>query len=250
MKSFLHSDKPLLTVMIQASTGERAKELMKKAVEQGAEAIGFQYERLDQAYHSPEFLREFFSMAGDLPIYVTNYPWGAPDDQHEAYAEDLLLLLDCGATLIDIPADLYCVTPRQITYDPAAVEKQKKLAQTIHDRGGEVLFSAHTFIYNNPGETLSIAQEQKNRGADICKIVGAANSEQELRDYLHTTLLLSEKLDAKFLHLCNGTHCGKHRRLNPALGSAMFLCVVEYDDFSTNTQPLLQDARRILESVL
>ena len=53
-------------------------------------------------------------------------------------------------------------------------------------------------------------------------------------------LLLKEKLDIPFLFLAGG-ECRILRRIGGRLGCCTYLCVHEYDELATPTQPLLKD---------
>ena len=95
-------------------------------------------------------------------------------------------------------------------------------------------------------EVLRIAYAQQQRGADIVKIVTAANSEAEEMENLRITTLLKKELKVPFLFLSGGTHNRFHRMIGPALGCVMGLCVQEYDARSSKDQPLLRAARQVL----
>ena len=56
--TFLTYEKPLLTVMVQASCPERVKELMDKARPEGAEAFGMQFCRMKEEYRREDIYRE------------------------------------------------------------------------------------------------------------------------------------------------------------------------------------------------
>ena len=75
MKSFLGKDKATITVMVQAKTPDRIKELMDKSVPEGAEAFGMQFEQLLPEYRNADTYKELFSYS-DKPTYVTNYRSG------------------------------------------------------------------------------------------------------------------------------------------------------------------------------
>ncbi len=247
---FLIKDRPTLTCMIQARTPQRVFALIEKGLAGGADAFGLQLEQLERQYHREEIFTEFFSRMGNKPCYVTNYPdamnRGLTD---EALAEELLLVAKCGGGLLDIWGDMFCREKDQITYDPVAVEKQKALARDIHALGKEVLFSSHTYRFMEYADAYEIVSAQKARGADVCKIVTAAKSEYELKTNFEITAKLAKHLDAPCLFLCNGAHCRAHRKLAPLISNGMFLCVAEHDELSTATQPLLCDAKKIIELV-
>ena len=101
--------------------------------------------------------------------------------------------------------------------------------------------SSHVLKYTPAEEVLRIALEQQKRGADIVKIVTAANSEAEQIENLRITTLLKEALDVPFLFLSGGSHYALHRMIGPMLGCVMYLCVQEHDELATKSQPLLSD---------
>ncbi len=245
---FLLEQRPTLTCMIQARTPERIFELIGKGLEGGADAFGFQLERLERQYHTPEIYKTIFKKMGNKPCYVTNYPYlmndGVSDD---ALAAELVTIAECGGALIDIFGDMFGRAHDQITYDKGAIESQKALVDKIHSLGKEVLISSHTFRFMEYSDIYKILQAQKERGADVCKIVTAANSENELKSNFYITSKLAKEFSNPFLFLCIGDFCEKHRKVAPLINNGMFLCVAEHDEFSTPAQPLLTDAKRIVD---
>lgn len=166
----------------------------------------------------------------------------------EELAEGLLFALRCGANLIDVMGDLYCKDPRELTCNPAAVEKQKRLIDEIHERGGEVLISSHLFRYAPAEEVLEIALAQQERGADIVKIVCAADSEEQELEALRIITLLRQALRVPFLFLVGGSHCRLVRHIGPMLGCCMWLTVPAHDALSTKVQPVCRAIRAIADN--
>ena len=249
MSRFFNLEKPITTLMInRATTPDIALEYIKKGIENGADAFGLLMDKLETKYRTRECLTELFSAMEGRPCYVTNYRRSNCDKSlsDEALAEQLLLALDCGAVLIDIFGDMFGYDEFEVDRDEKAGEKQKKLADTVHSMGGEVLISSHTFKYMTPEEVLDIARLQVSRGADIAKIVTAANTDEELKNNLDTVFLLREKLGKDSLFLCNGSKCFKHRRMGPIIaGSSMFLCVNDREE--GNNQPTIAEAKKLIE---
>ncbi len=245
---FLLKQIPTLTCMIQARTPKRVFELIEKGLKGGADAFGLQLEQLERQYRTPKIYKEIFEKMGDKPCYVTNYPYSMNNGvSDEILAEELIAVAECGGALIDIFGDMFGRAPDQITYDKAAIESQKALADKIHSLGKEVLISTHTFRFMEYSDIHKILQAQKERGADVCKIVTAANSENELKSNFFITSKLAKEFENPFLFLCIGDYCNKHRKVGPLINDGMFLCVAEHDEFSTPAQPLLGDAKKILE---
>ncbi|MBQ9915118.1 MAG: type I 3-dehydroquinate dehydratase [Clostridia bacterium] len=243
-KTFLQYDKALLTVMVQARTPQRTKELIDRALSGGAEAFGIQFERFLPEYRNRKTYEDLFSYT-DKPVYVTNYRYdmneGKSDD---VLADELLELADCGATLCDVIGDLFDPGPGELAVSPEAVGKQMKLIDSLHKKGAEVLISSHVLQFT-PGErVLAIALEHQRRGADISKIVTAATTMEEQLENLKIIHLLKENLQIPFLFLAGG-ECRIHRRIGGEIGSCMYLCVNEYDDLATPQQPLLSQVKAI-----
>lgn len=248
-KSFFNNDFAVLTCMVQGDNPDRIKELIKKADLQGAEAFGIQFERMDNHYRKAELYKDLFAFAKDRPTYVTNYRHDKNDGKSdEQLADELLELADCGADLCDMMGDYFDKQPGEMTYNETAVAKQKDLIGKLHERGAKVLISSHIKKFTSAEKVLEIALSHQNRGADISKIVvGAENAEQQIEN-LKIINLLKEKLNIPFLLLSDG-ECKILRRIGGELGCCMYLCVCEYDDFSTPQQPLLKKIKAIRDNM-
>lgn len=203
-RTFLKSEKPLLTTMVQAKNPARIKELIDKATPLGADAFGMQFEQMNLEFRNKETYKELFSYT-DKPIYVTNYRWienkGKSD---ELLAEELLELADCGATLCDVIGDLYDIQSDEVAVSEKAIAKQMKLIDKLHEKGAEVLMSSHVLKFTPAERVLEIALEHQRRGADIAKIVTGAETMEEQLENLKTANLLKENLKIPFLFLCGG----------------------------------------------
>lgn len=247
--TFLSYESPLLTVMVQAETPDRIKELIDASVPAGAEAFGMQLCRMKSEYRTEETYKSLFRYAGDRPVYVTNYRHGENKNKtDDELARELLELAKCGATLVDVMGDLFASCEGEFTTDQEAVSKQKRLIDELHACGAEVLMSSHIMKFTPAERVLEIALEQQRRGADICKIVTGAESAEQQIENLRIINLLKEKLDIQFLFLSAG-ESRILRRIGGALGCCMYLCVHEYDKLSTRSQPLLCDMKVIRDLI-
>lgn len=233
--------------MVQASNPDRIKALIDASISEGAEAIGMQFCQLKAEYRNEKTYRELFAYT-DLPIYVTNYRnhisnIGKSDD---VLAAELVELAECGATLCDVMGDYFDACEGELTMNKDAIKKQIRLIDELHGRGAEVLMSSHVLKFTPAERVLEIAREHERRGADICKIVtGAENTEQQIEN-LRIINLLKENLKIPFLFLAGG-ECRILRRIGGSLGCCMYLCVHEYDEFATKSQPLLRDMKILRE---
>ena len=149
-----------------------------------------------------------------------------------------------GADLLDVPGNMFTHEEFELTHDPAAVEKQRKLIDEIHALGKKVLMSTHVDQFLSQKEVLAIAEAQQERGADVLKIVTRSDSAKELTDNLETTRVLCERMDSASLFLSSGDMCRFHRITGPYLGCCMWLATFEA---GRKDQPLLSDLKPLLD---
>lgn len=246
---FTDYQKPLLTVMLIGTDPDTLIGRIRNALCDGAEAFCLQTEYLEPRFRTPEVYESLIREMRDRPCYVTNYRGrnnkGMTDEE---LANGLITLARCGADLCDIPGDLYCPHPRQLTDDPAAIEKQMQLIDALHQEGAQVLMSSHILTFTSAEEVLAAAQEQKRRGADVVKIVTGADTMEQQLENLQITQLLKQEMDVPFLFLSGG-QCSLHRRLGIHLGCCMALCTYEHDALSSFPQPLLRDMKAIRDQL-
>lgn len=244
-QSFFGREKPVLTVMVQADTPDRIKELIDKSSPLGAEAFGIQFEQMKPEYRNTNTYYDLFEHAKDKPLYVTNYRTALNEGKSdETLADEMLELADCGGNLCDVMGDLFDKQPGEVTTDKTAIKKQISFINKLHDKGAKVLMSSHVLKYTPAEEVLKIALGHQERGADICKIVTGADTIEQQLENLKIINMLKEKLDIPFLFLSGG-ECHLLRRIGGELGCCMYLCVYEYDALATPVQPLLKDMAQL-----
>ena len=245
---FLTNYRPTVTVMIQSETAANAINTIRNAVYEGADAFGLQIFRL--AHEERKHLKEIYSSSAGRPFYITNYRYGYNEGlSDEECMQGLIEGLKLGGMLGDVMGDTFDKTPNELTKNPIAVDKQRKLIEEIHNMGKEVLMSSHLYRYAEAEEVLEIAYEHQKRGADIAKIVTAANSEEEEAENIRITSLLKKELKIPFFFLSGGTHYKVHRLVSPMLGSCMSLCVQQYDELATKSQPPLRFVRFVTDNM-
>ena len=249
-KSFLNHPNAVLTVMLQCKTPEVAIGRIYNALHCGAEAFGLQVESLQKEYQNEKTYQKIIGAMQGKPVYVTNYRRSSSnaDKTDDELASGLLALADCGATLCDVMGDLFDKQPDELAVSEKAIQKQMHLIDQLHQKGAEVLMSSHVLKFTPAERVLEIAMEQKRRGADIVKIVTAADTMEQQIENLRITNLLKEELEAPFLHLSIG-ESAIHRRIGMHLGNCMHLCVYEHDAYSTVQQPLLSTSRTIRDGL-
>ena len=245
--TFLNQTRPLITAMVLKSTPDAMRFTIKNSIFDGADALGVQLERLTPEFKAPEHYRSIFAAAGQRPIYVTNYRHtynkGLTD---ERCMEELLRAMACGGTLADVMGDTYDPgADLELTMKGAAVARQMELIDRLHAMGKEVLMSSHVMRYIAAEQVLEIAFEQQRRGADIVKIVTAANTDEEQMENLRITSLLKRELSVPFLFLSGGTHSKIHRMIGPMLGCVTYLAVWQHDECAVPTQPTVKNAKQV-----
>lgn len=223
--------------------------VVEKAIREGAEAFCFQMERLKPEYRTRTDLSEILQAMDGRPAYVTNYRRynASPVEQSdEELTEELMMAMDCGGVLADIRGDLFDPCEGELTLNDQAVTKQTELIKTLHKMGKEALISSHVMRFLPKEQVYTMMRQQKERGADIAKVVTMADSEQELFENFETLLLIKRKLECPSLFLCTGSHCYRHRRFGPLLGSCMFLTM--HNGFEGALQPKIEEARNVLQA--
>lgn len=252
--TFLGQNRPLITGMILKDNPDSVCFAVKNSVYDGADCLGIQLEFLKRKYKNEENYKRIFAACSGHPIYITNYNLdenaGIADD---ILAEELITALSCGASLADIPGSMFdCESGRgiglELSTKPDAIKKQMKLVERIHDMGKEVLMSSHVLKFTPAETVLNIAFEHQKRGADITKIVTAANSEEEQMENLRITSLLKKELKIPFLFLSGGTHSKIHRMIGAQLGCVCYLAVYQHDDKSVPTQPTIKAAKAVRDN--
>jgi 3-dehydroquinate dehydratase len=128
-------------------------------------------------------------------------------------------------------------------------EKQKKLIDEIHRRGGEVLISCHTGCDPTLEENLMIANAQIERGADVIKIVDVAKEKASIPKYLDAIQKITSSTDRKLLFLASGE--GELiRYIGPNFGVCMYLCVESHGPLDTPQQPNIARVKAIRDNII
>ena len=151
--------------------------------------------------------------------------------------------------MIDVMGDLYAPSPMEITYDQKAIDKQKKLIDKIHSKGADVVMSSHTDSYMNTEQVVEHLQELESRDPDVVKIVTKIDSEEELAEALHTTIILNKEIKKPFIHLCGGKFQRPHRFMGPVLGTSILFAVPDYSNRYSFFQPTIKSIKAVLDNI-
>lgn len=140
-------------------------------------------------------------------------------------------------------------TPAEITDDPDAVERQRETVERIHEAGGEVIVSCHTYTHLEPDDAVAIAERVESRGGDFSKIVGYDDDMDDLLDTLAAQLELNERVDVPYAMMAIGTVSRIQRPISPMFGSAWVFGQPELTPGGFHSWPLVDNAREILRRV-
>lgn len=244
--------RPPLVAMVQDDTVANALDTIVDSHYDGADAFGIQLEDLRPEFRTAEQLNKLFAACYGKPIYITSYRCreskGLTDDE---CMELLLKGVENGADLADVMGDLYDPQPHELTENPEAVAKQKALIEKIHSMGGQVLMSCHTHTCLPDEEVIRYALAQKERGADVVKIVNECKTEADYRRALNLPFKLKDALgDTPFLFLTSGVGGRVIRQIGPQLGVCMYLCAVRHKPGFTNLQPLLRAMKQVRDHLI
>ena len=238
--SFLNGGKPAILLGMSPETVKQALQEIALGIDQGAEGFCIQTEELAPQFREHQSYETIFNAVGDRPIYLTHYRLKNKCQLTEdEIARTMLELADFPqVTICDVTGDQYDPQPGQLTDQPLAVKRQMELIDALHRKGKKVLMSSHIFRYRDGEEVLRVALEQQARGADIVKIVTAADTMEQQLDNIRITQMLKDELKVPFLFLTNG-QCKLHRRISMMLGNCMCLCQL---NGTALNQPPLADA--------
>ena len=172
-----------------------------------------------------------------------------PDMTDERIGESLLMSVEAGASMVDIMGDLYNPSPLQLSKDAESFDKQCALVEKVHQAGGEVMMSSHTWVPMTPEHALEHARALASRGADMIKIASTANNDAEMQETFNATMTLKNELEVPFLHVCMGQYGKLHRVISPMLGSSMALCVQRYNGIGMFDQVLLRSTKAVFDNL-
>lgn len=249
----LFFQKPNATVIAAIMTGQTPENLIgqaRGAEFDGADAIAVELCDLRPEFRNRESLERVIN-AVNLPFMFYFYR----NDRHKISPDDesrqglLLAAAEAGAGMIDVMGDLYDPSPNEITRNPEAIEKQKRLIGKIHDIGAQVVMSSHPNKAMSAEAILEQLQSFEQRGADVVKIVTAADTDEEFAEAVRATMLLHRKLKTPFIHLCNGKFGRLHRFLALKLGVSITFTVHDFEADTVFTQPSIRSMKTVAETI-
>ncbi len=247
--SFLNRPPPVITGIMAGQTPQELIATARNAEFDGAQGIAISLEDLKPEFRKGEVLKGVIE-AVNLPFmffFYRNDRWGSPSDDERQ--ELLLAAAGAGASMIDVMGDLYDPSPMEITRNPAAIDKQKRLIDRIHAQGADVVISSHMWCARTTEQVLEHMFALKSRGPEVVKIVTLADTEEELAEAFRTTMALKRELKTPFIHLCNGKFSRPHRFLGPAFGPSIAFAVHEYEPRYGMPQPTIRAMRAVQDNL-
>lgn len=239
-------NEPIFVLMLRSNTPEDLIKEIKSGLKSGAEGFCLSMQEMAKEYRTEEYLKPIIDAMGGRLCYITNYRRSSINTEvqsDEESAKEMLTAISCGADIIDVMGDMFLPSPDEITYDEAAVEKQKKYIAKIHEMGAAALMSSHVLKYLPPDEVLKIAKAQASRGVDIVKIVVMSDTEEQLYSNFEINAMLTREIEQPVLFLSGGECRHKHRIFGPFLSKPNLFLVgnnVEQDSL----QPRIKDAKK------
>jgi 3-dehydroquinate dehydratase len=247
--SFLNKPYPMITGIFSGQTPQELIAEARTAEFEGANGLAVDLADLKPEFRNHDSLKSVID-AVNLPFMFVFYradKWQNLDD--DGRQEVLLTAADAGASMIDVMGDLYDPSPMELTRNPVAIEKQKKLIDKIHAKGADVVMSSHMSCPRTAEQVLEHLRQSEARGADVVKLVQTADTPEELAEAFRTTMLLKRELKKPFIHLCNGKFSRPHRFLGPALGVSIFFAVPRYEPRYGMGQPLVSAMKNVLDNL-
>ena len=231
---------PLFGLSTTPATPEETIADIRQYEAEGAHGICLHMSKLAPEYWDEETFRKIIASARTVEIYASCYRNNDSKQQTDDERAGMMrMMARAGASIVDVMGDMYDPTPGELTENKEAIEKQKALIAELKLLGVTVLMSSHVLAPRSAEEAFKIAAAQRDRGADIAKIVLKCDTEAELAESRRTNELLRTKLGIPFVHVCSGEMGKKVQRYETLLtGSCMSF--VRHDE--SDTQPSVAQA--------
>lgn len=259
--------RPFICLVVSEQSGEKAVRVIQEN-EDRVDAFEVNLTMLDVRQ-----LRDVFA-ATKRPCLATNrrpnfmkfYGYeGLPPVSEQDRAGKLLSALDAGASAIDCELDMFDddrqrmkpsylsreekayarrpgSEPAELSREPRAVAKQKRIARSAKSAGGEVVFSCHTQTVMRSDQGRTILSTMQRRGADFGKVVSLTLRPDDIVPFVETVVLLRRTSKIPFNLMNVGIESVLGRLLSVGLGSSWTYCRPEAGVGYTG-QPTVDQAR-------
>jgi 3-dehydroquinate dehydratase len=270
-KKFSELPKPFIVGVVSELDPENCIKTIKMSEYEGADAFDLYLHSLDKKYLNKQDLKSIFSSTRQ-PVLTLNYRWnfkGPIDITDEERMRQHLLALEAGSSGLDMEADFFDEVsgpiswtkeayayatnpesiPREISYNPRAIERQMKVIQEVQKAGGEVLLSAHTRIPLSAEKIVKIAKDLQQRGPNMIKIVAVCRNEEDAMENLKACMTLKKDLKVPFQVQGHGEHGKITRIVNPMLGAMLVFCHQSLKPGGFHDQPLIRAMKAVFDSM-
>jgi len=262
-------------VLIDDPTPAGVLRTMKLAEYEGADVFDLEVQGLDAEHRSAAALAPIFRNA-TRPIFTVYRRYRLHGSELVYFEADedrrmglQLDLIDLGSLGFDMELDTFdphpyplnstdegkrysfdrTSPPREVSTDPRAVERQMRVIDEAHRRGGEVLASAHTLTRMTPEGALQLGRLAEERGADALKVVQFCASYEDVLECLASSVLLKRELSIPFVMMAMGEYGKLVRPLAPLFGSMLVFARQDYNPGSFLDQPPIRAMRALFNSV-
>ena len=241
---------PFIAGIIEQETIKASMADILNSEHDGAEAFMVNVSYLSDEDRTIENLRQIFN-ATSRPVMPLVYRVGSLSSKSdEELVQEIWKCIEAGAKSIDVMGDLFDRDPvRQLTRSEDAILRQKAFIEKLHKKGVEVLVSSHATVEMTGEEALEHMQSQKDRGADITKLVSRVNSEDSLVENVRTLVMLKKNMEVPFIFVGKGCYGRLQRYFAPVLGSMLSFAVSKYTPISMWEQPTICAARMVLDEM-
>jgi hypothetical protein len=261
-------------VLIDDFTPDGVIRTMKLAEYEGADAFDFEIQGLAPEFRNSTALRPIFERA-NRPVFTVyrRYGYHTADVEHGAVGEEeriqlQLDLIDLGSIGFDMELDTFDPRPdprfdtdeglrysydrrsppREVSEEPRAVERQMRMIEEAHRRGGEVMASTHNVTRLTPEGALRIGRLAEERGADAVKIVQLCVDDDDVVESLASTVLLKRELSIPYIMMAGGEYGKLNRIMAPLLGSMLVFARHDYRPGSFLDQPPVRAMRAFFDN--
>jgi hypothetical protein len=262
-------------VLIDDATPDAVIRTIKLAEYDGADAFELDLQALAPEYRRPQAVAPIFG-ATNRPTFTVYRRYDMSQPEPTWYERDeearIRLQLDCldaGSVGFDMELDTFdpnvepwpqtpegrryawdpTSPPREVSELPRVVERQRRVIEEAHRRGGEVLASTHSLTRLSVEECVRLGRLAQDRGADAIKIVRFSGSYEDIVETLAATVALRRALVIPFIMMAMGEYGKLTRPVAPLLGSMLVFAKQDYRPGGFYDQPPIRAMRAVFANI-
>jgi len=237
-------------VVVEKSLME-ARNSIKLSYREGADAVELNLPNIDKVNDGlfnavPIPVYTSCRRAGFMAVYGERFAGMSPLSD-VARMEKQLEAFAAGSAGLDIEADTFDPNFDQWSEKIQTVERQREIADTVHDKAGTVIFSWHPPRKVTLSEACEKMQALEGRGADFVKVVERVADKDEAIETLRISLHLRERFNTPFIFLALGAAAVPFRPLMCSFGAAYLLARPSRGGNQIAEQPLISTAKSMID---